>query len=708
VATKRTLPQAGLSLAEPALSLLVVPEGTQVVAPPEVPPVDVREVQFGVDRLPDHEIGEPFGPGFDDQIRHCREDETSFDVLLVDVRWVETAGLDLFGDSLDRLGELVFSPEADADLDGGVGLRVVVGRPDGNRTRRVEPFEFASERRNDFPVEDAHVDDDPLGPELERPAETVRHGLIRTLFEQVAFGDDDRDRLGQLLLREPEAAGEIPVVQSHMRPFQGSHPKHTGCAGPVSGRDCDRVAPGDGARGPERVSAGREYRWVVTSTVRRAAAFALVGCLALVGPWVLGVQEPAVATVAAVGPFLLVAVFALTIDPDNVLFELFARPGDRRKGKLYGLAGFSLAAAGISILTVGFDMPYHVYVGTVFLLAFGNLAGQLVRSLTYEQVRATAGFVAGGFLAGCGGQLLTTHLAATSVSLQMIAFLAASGSLFAALLRQLLFKRDDALVMVSVALMLWLFVSLPVEISTTRILVALGVTVALGYVSYALETASLPGMLTGVLLGLLTIVLGDYGWFVMLIAFFGIGGLSSKFRFDRKLDRGIAQENEGARGTGNVLANSLVALVAVLAAAISPTIGISESIFFYAFAGAVGAALADTLSSEIGGLFDHPRLITTLEVVEPGTDGAVTWQGELVGVTGTAIIAAIGLVAFDGITTTGAGLIVLAGFAGMTVDSFLGATVEGRFFGNQGVNFFATLAAALVGAGLAVLLGLSM
>ena len=446
----------------------------------------------------------------------------------------------------------------------------------------------------------------------------------------------------------------------------------------------------------------------MTSPVRRAGAFALVGFLALVVPLAGTLDEPAYATLVAISPFMLVAAGALAINPGSVLFELFARPGDRRDGKLYGLAGFSLAAAGTAILAVEFGMPETVYVGTLYLLSVGNLTGQVARRLTGDPVLATAGFVAGGSLAGGGGQVLAAVIAGHTLSWQLVVFLAASGSLLAALIREVLFKGDDVLVMASVALLLWLIANLPLDISTTRITVAIVVTVFLGYLSFTLETASLPGMLTGVLLGLLTIVLGDYGWFVMLIAFFGIGGLASKFKYDRKLDRGIAQENEGARGSGNVLANSLVALAAVMGAAGSGSFDVSKSVFFFAFAGAVGAALADTLSSEIGGLYDNPRLITTLEVVEPGTDGAVTWQGELVGLTGATIIGLIAFAGFGGVTAAGAAAIVLAGVAGMTVDSVLGATVEGRLFGNQAVNFLATLSAALVGSALAVSVGLSM
>ncbi len=444
----------------------------------------------------------------------------------------------------------------------------------------------------------------------------------------------------------------------------------------------------------------------MTSTVRRAAAFALVGALALAGT-LLEVQEPAIATVVVAGPFLAVAAFALTVPRETVLFELFARPGDRRDGTLYGLAAFALAAAGSAIFAVGFGMPVSVYAATVLLLVFGNLTGQVLRQVTDGQVLATAGFVVGGAAAATAGQLVVAAVLDDVAGWRTLLFLATSGALAAALLREALFRRDDALVVVSVALLLWLLTALPVEISTTRIAVALAVTVVLGYVSVALDTASLAGMLTGVLLGLLTVVLGDYSWFAMLITFFGVGGLSAKFRYDRKLNRGIAEENEGARGTSNVLANSLVALVAVVAAPAGTEFGVSGALFFFAFAGAVAAALADTLSSEVGGLFDNPRLITTLEVVEPGTDGGVTWQGELVGAGGAAIIAGIAL-ALESVTLAGGGVIVAAGVAGMTVDSLLGATVEGRVCGNKGVNFLATLAAAVAAATLAAVFGVTV
>ena len=462
--------------------------------------------------------------------------------------------------------------------------------------------------------------------------------------------------------------------------------------------------------GSERVSGSRGNRRDVTAPVRRAAGFALVGSVTLAVPWATVGRSAAMATIIATAPFLLLAALSLTVFDEGTIFELFARPGDRRDGRLYGLAGFALAIAGLAIVSVQFGLPIWVFVGSVFVLSYGNLAGKIVGLYTPEEVVATAGFVGGGFLAGVAAQVVAAFawdIAVTEQSLALMAFLAATGALTAALLRTVLFERDDPLVLVTVGLLLWLLADLQLAITVEGVVIALVVTTALGYVSYAIETASLPGMLTGVLLALLTIVLGSWRWFILLIAFYGVGGLSTKFHAETKIERGIADVNEDARGSGNVLANSLVALVAVLAQAASPAYtGVDGTLFLFAFAGAVAAAMSDTLSSEIGGVFDDPVLVTTFERVEPGTDGAITWQGEVAGVVGAALIAAIAGLAFTVIGVTGAGLVLAGGVLGMTVDSLLGATIEGRYVANEGVNLLATLAAAVgCGAG-ALALGL--
>ena len=448
----------------------------------------------------------------------------------------------------------------------------------------------------------------------------------------------------------------------------------------------------------------------MTSNVRRAAAFVAVGALSLLAPAAAGRLSPLAATAVATLPFVLVAGVALYAVEDGPLFDLLARPGDYEERRLYSLAGFALAAAALAILATQFGLPVEVYVAGVAVLVVGNLAKEAVRAAVeaVDPFVATTGFAVAGTLAGVagflGGEAVATGRVGLPAAVEPVLFLAASGALFAALLRSMLFERDDPLVLLSVTLFLWGLIELDPAVEPTRVLVGLAVSVFFGFVAYKLETASLQGMLTGVLLAFLAVVLGGYGWFALLITFFGVGGLSSKFRYERKRTRGIAEANEGARGSGNVLANAAVALVAVLAFAASGSVGLPPALFFFAYAGSVATAMADTLSSEIGGLYDGPRLVTTLERVEPGTDGAVTWQGELAGIVGAGVIAGIAAVAFD-LGPTATLVVLVGGFVGMTVDSLLGATLEGHTLGNQSVNLLATLSGAVVGALLAVTVG---
>lgn len=447
----------------------------------------------------------------------------------------------------------------------------------------------------------------------------------------------------------------------------------------------------------------------MTEDVRRAGAFTLVGALALVAPALGGRTGPLVAVLGAAAPFLAVAALALGTPPESAPFEVFARPGDRREGRLYGLAGFALAAAGLALLT-RFGLPSAAFVGGVFVIAGGNLLQAVVRTRRTDAFLAAAGFATGGALSALLAFALVGLLTDGVPPAALATFLAASGALAAGLLRAVLFERDDPLAMVTATFLLWFLLGLAespnVNAPPDRVAVGVAVTLFLGWVAYGLGTASIPGMLTGVLLALFAVVLGGYGWFAILITFFGVGGLAAKFRYQEKRERGIAEANEGARGSGNVLANSAVALVAVLAFAASAQVGVAPELFRVAFAGSVAAAMSDTLSSEIGGLYDAPRLITTFEVVEPGTDGAVTFQGELAGLLGAGLIAAIAALFFDW-GLVGAGVVVLAGVIGMTVDSLLGATLEGSLLGNQGVNLLATATAAAAAAAVAVGAGLT-
>ncbi len=442
----------------------------------------------------------------------------------------------------------------------------------------------------------------------------------------------------------------------------------------------------------------------MTRDTVRAVGYLLVGCFAFSAPLLEGRVGETATAVGTVAPFALVAVLALASTRGPV-FELFARGVDRDEGRLYSLASFSLVVTALAILLVAFELPIAAFVGAVFALTAGSAGRTLARPWLRTSVAAAAVFSVSGAVGASAAILLAGELGATIPSLSLVVFVATSGAVLGALIRSTLTRQDDSLVLLSTALVIWFLLGLDVDPTPERITVGLAVTVALGYVAYALGTALVTGVLTGVLLALFAVVLGGFGWFVLLVTFFGLGGLASKYRYEEKLARGIAQDNDGARGGSNVFANSAVALVAVVAYAASGHVGVDPLVFQFAYGGAVAAALADTFSSEFGGLFDSPRLITTFDPVTPGTDGGVTWQGAIAGAVGAGVIAALGTL-FFGLGSSATASIFAAGFFGMIADSVLGATLEGDRIGNQGVNLLATLLAGLGAAGAAVALGL--
>ncbi|MGM0446928.1 MAG: DUF92 domain-containing protein [Methanobacteriota archaeon] len=440
--------------------------------------------------------------------------------------------------------------------------------------------------------------------------------------------------------------------------------------------------------------------------LRRESIFAAVAALA--------VLAPALEAAAAV-PFFAVAGAAFLGVRDGEWFETLALPGDREAERLYGLVSFALAGAGLGLFASlpRVPLPYEAFAAATLAVGAGRLGRTLVSRRTTDEFPLVAGYVAAGTAAAILGQIgvrLQTGAPVDGATVPLLVFLAAAAALTAALVRSLVFSRDAHITTVLVAFTTWGFLALEPTVDAPLIVAGLVVTGALGYVSFALGTASVAGMLTGVVSALLAVVLGGVGWFLTLMSFYAFGGLASKYRFDEKADRGVAQENEGARGTGNVLANSAVALAAVvgyaaaphLAVPVAPHLAVPAAPFGFAFAGATATAMADTLSSEIGGLFDDPRLVTTLRRVEPGTDGAITWQGELAGLSGALLVgllAAGGAPLLDPVVPGGVaagGAVVAAGVAGMTVDSLLGALIEGDRVGNQAVNFLATLGGAVV------------
>jgi len=227
---------------------------------------------------------------------------------------------------------------------------------------------------------------------------------------------------------------------------------------------------------------------------------------------------------------------------------------------------------------------------------------------------------------------------------------------------------------------------------------ALGVSLVFALLAWASGSISVSGIAAGVPIGTLVYFCLDWRGFLLLAFFVVLGSLCTRVGLRRKQAIHVAQERGGRRGARNVLANAVVPAVCALLAATSSR----PEPFLWGFAGALAAAAADTVESEIGVLSRRrPRLITTLEPVDAGVDGAISPLGTCSGLLASLALALVGW----SVGMLPAGAVPLVGFSGLAatlVESLVGATLERRgLLGNEGVNLVNTLTGALLAAGLA-------
>jgi uncharacterized protein (TIGR00297 family) len=229
-----------------------------------------------------------------------------------------------------------------------------------------------------------------------------------------------------------------------------------------------------------------------------------------------------------------------------------------------------------------------------------------------------------------------------------------------------------------------------------RLLLGLAVNGAIAVIARATASLDTAGAVSAVIIGVaITVGLGVAG-LALMAAFFLLGSAATRWGYAGKAARGIAQEKGGARGWRNAWANGGVPALLALMAAMAPPELISA--FTLAYAAAVATAAADTCSSEVGKARGGPTvLITTLERVPPGTEGAVSLAGTLAGLAAATLVAAAGsagrLYAWSLVP-----FVAVAGALGSLAESVLG-TVAGRrgWMGSDMLNAVNTaLGAAIV------------
>jgi len=387
---------------------------------------------------------------------------------------------------------------------------------------------------------------------------------------------------------------------------------------------------------------------------------------------------------------LLLSLLVVLINPKMHIFILFATVTDKKSEVLVKPLALTLSLTALCIFSVVFSLPLYVISDVIIIVTLAEILSLLVGSygsftsnLTYV---LTGGFL--GFLVG-GAAAVVTSVAASA---DFLLFVAMIGALVGALLRTILREiEENVIVPLGMGFAMWLFASFEYSVPVVRLLLTLLFMILLGYALGRVKLADASGVLSGILMGLLIVSFTDFRWFVLILAFFVIGGIFTKYKYDYKRAIGIAQEGGGARGYRNVFGNGLIALICAVA------YGITGNVFLsIAYIGAVATATGDTLASEIGQTHVKlPRLITDLRRVPHGTDGGITTLGEYSGLAGASAIAIIAVLLGVGALNTIVP-VILGGFFGANFDSVLGAVLERRhYLTNSSVNLLATAAGAI-------------
>lgn len=209
-----------------------------------------------------------------------------------------------------------------------------------------------------------------------------------------------------------------------------------------------------------------------------------------------------------------------------------------------------------------------------------------------------------------------------------------------------------------------------------------------------------------------TMLWGTMGWsgWLTVVFYLALGSAVTRLGLKHKQALQLAEARGGRRGPRNLWGSAATGLSLAVLMAMAPAA--ARSLLILGFVASFAAKLGDTCASEIGKRWGgRTLLITTLQPVPAGTEGAVSITGTVSGMVAIVLYAALALALLR--PSLGPGplaRLVLLGVAATVatmVESWIGATWQGRvaWLTNELVNTALTVVAALLAMGAAVGLG---
>ncbi|BDA47158.1 Protein VTE6, chloroplastic [Coccomyxa sp. Obi] len=194
------------------------------------------------------------------------------------------------------------------------------------------------------------------------------------------------------------------------------------------------------------------------------------------------------------------------------------------------------------------------------------------------------------------------------------------------------------------------------------------------------------------------------GGYVLVCLYFILGSAVTKVKLAQKQKEGIAEARSGRRTPGSVwgsgFAGTLCAVAALATGHLQP--------WQIGFVASFVSKLSDTVSSEIGKAYGQTTyLITTMQRVPRGTEGAVSAEGTAAGAAAAVLFAGIAVLVGQ-VAWKEALIVAAAATVANLFESYLGALVQGQveWLTNDVVNMIQiSIAAALAIAAQLILLG---
>ncbi|KAI8477263.1 MAG: DUF92-domain-containing protein [Monoraphidium minutum] len=211
------------------------------------------------------------------------------------------------------------------------------------------------------------------------------------------------------------------------------------------------------------------------------------------------------------------------------------------------------------------------------------------------------------------------------------------------------------------------------------------------------------GVLNSWLLGASVFAAFGGGGYLLVCLYFIFGTLVTKVKLEQKQKEGIAEARSGRRGAGSVWGSGSAGAACAVLALLTGNYGLWQVGFVASFT----SKLSDTVSSEIGKAYGKTTyLITTLQRVPRGTEGAVSAEGTAAGAAAALLFSLVAL-AVGQVDGRGAVIVAAAATAANLFESWLGATAQGRveWLTNDIVNAVQIAVAAALAVGASAALG---